>query len=127
MTKKMKPEIKKLWVEALRSGEYMQAREALKTEGEETAYCCLGVITDLYCKAMGETWESALTYVDDCGETQTHVDEEAPPKVVNWAGLPSANPILGQHLASLLNDGNSSGTSPAHDFNQIADLIEANL
>ena len=41
----------KLWVDALRSGKYQQARGALKT-GD--AYCCLGVACDI--SGLG-TWD----------------------------------------------------------------------
>lgn len=40
----MKPEIKAMWVEALRSGKYPQTQQTLKnSEG----FCCLGVLCDL--------------------------------------------------------------------------------
>ena len=41
---KLKPEIKKLWCDALRSGEWQQTTEKLEWEN---AYCCLGVLTKL--------------------------------------------------------------------------------
>lgn len=45
-------EVIKEWVRALRSGEYKQATDALKTEN---GYCCLGVLCDI----QGCEWESA--------------------------------------------------------------------
>ena len=44
----MNPEIKKDWLEALRSGEYKQGEHTLR-DGD--MYCCLGVLTDLYIKS----------------------------------------------------------------------------
>lgn len=41
----MKPEFKKSWVDALRSGRYQQGQEALRS-GKHT-FCCLGVLCDL--------------------------------------------------------------------------------
>lgn len=41
---KLKPEIKKLWCDALRSGEWQQTTEKLEWEN---TYCCLGVLTKL--------------------------------------------------------------------------------
>ena len=38
----MTPELKARWIAALRSGEYTQGRNALKTP--EGHYCCLGVL-----------------------------------------------------------------------------------
>lgn len=43
---KLHPEVKELWLEALRSGEYEQARETIRTA---TGWCCLGVL----CEAIG--------------------------------------------------------------------------
>lgn len=43
----MKPEYKKRWVEALRSGEYKQGKGALERGGN---FCCLGVL----CHTMRE-------------------------------------------------------------------------
>lgn len=40
-------EPRKLWVEALRSGEYEQTNGALRYEDK---FCCLGVACDLYRK-----------------------------------------------------------------------------
>lgn len=41
----MKPEIKQLWIEALKSGRYKQGKGALRSIN---GYCCLGVLADLY-------------------------------------------------------------------------------
>lgn len=38
----MTPELKARWIEALRSGEYRQARNAMNRDNE--SYCCLGVL-----------------------------------------------------------------------------------
>ncbi len=40
--------VKKLWIKALRSGEYKQDTGSLKTSSN--GFCCLGVLTDIYCK-----------------------------------------------------------------------------
>jgi hypothetical protein len=41
----VKPEIKALWIHALRSGRYEQAHRALYDAG---AHCCLGVLCDIH-------------------------------------------------------------------------------
>jgi len=46
----MDPEIKRKWVEALRSGEYEQTSGLLRTSGNK--FCCLGVLWDL----KGDGW-----------------------------------------------------------------------
>lgn len=65
----MNPEIKKQWVEALRSGRYKQGREALRTT--DNRYCCLGVLADM----CGQTWQhntdrNEYGYVDKDGKLQ---------------------------------------------------------
>jgi hypothetical protein len=50
---RMDPDLKKEWVEALRSGEYLQGKQYLKTVARiaankvEVLHCCLGVICEL--------------------------------------------------------------------------------
>lgn len=44
---KLKPEVKKLWLEALESGEYKQTRRQLKNN---KGFCCLGVLTEVLMK-----------------------------------------------------------------------------
>ncbi len=46
----MDADLKVKWVEALRSGKYQQAQQALLNKG---AYCCLGVL----CDVMGAEWK----------------------------------------------------------------------
>ena len=50
----MDPEVKAKWVAALRSGEYEQGYEYLKTvePNGDTKYCCLGVL----CQIQGLEW-----------------------------------------------------------------------
>ncbi len=42
---KMNPETKKLWTDALRSGDYIQQRNALLHSNE--GFCCLGVLCEI--------------------------------------------------------------------------------
>jgi hypothetical protein len=103
----MVPEIKAKWVEALRSGEYEQGCGALRTE--DGKYCCLGVLTDLYCKAKGVTFDG----VTRSNRWVLNLS------VRRWAGLESPNPAVPQAPLAWLND---SGRT----FAEIADLIEGN-
>ena len=106
----MKPEIKAQWLTALRSGDYQQGQNYLR-QGDQ--YCCLGVLCDLYGKAVGSEWE-------ECGEGyyMLHRDTAAlPPKVQEWAGIPGrANPLC---LTSL----NDNGAT----FEELANIIEEKL
>lgn len=47
-------QVYKLWIKALRSGEYKQTRCTLK---DNKGFCCLGVLCDLAAKDGGEQWE----------------------------------------------------------------------
>lgn len=117
----MKAKIKAKWLEALRSGEYVQGKNALKTK--EGKYCCLGVLCDLHrktTKKAGCNWG-----VNNSGEGVYFKNTGALPKeVMDWAGFTehSADGDLvlngkGTNLASL-NDGKGYG------FKRIAQVIE---
>jgi hypothetical protein len=114
----MKPEIKKLWVDALRSGEYKQGQNALRINDH---FCCLGVLCDLHCKETAGTWEDS-----GYGEsTYKKSGTMLPSAVMKWAGL-SKNygrmVKVGRYKDTLpeLNDGGAS-------FIDIAAAIEEQL
>jgi len=100
------------WVDALRSGEYDQAKEVLHTS--DGSYCCLGVACEI--SGLGD-WD---------GEYYKIADEERwsgvlPPAVQKWLGLGirSSNPMLrGNTTAVTLNDDFDL------TFAEIADLVE---
>ena len=120
----MNPDIKQAWLAALRSGEYKQARHALRRDG---AFCCLGVICDLHHRAGLGQWEDRL--IDD------QYDGDAsglPPSVLAWAGLDQRFPIVDGVCITELNDGADGDEEDIppihpHSFLEIADLIEAHL
>jgi hypothetical protein len=111
----MNQEIKRRWVEALRSGQYKQGRLHLH---KEDSFCCLGVLTDLYCRDHGaqwsEAWPGSLVMAFN-GE-----DEGLHPMVLDWAGLSSPNPVVDCGRLSSLNDNGRT-------FAEIADLIDQHL
>lgn len=109
----MKKDIKKLWVKALRSGKYKQGRGELKTV--KGRYCCLGVLTDLYCKKYKKNFQ----------ETKKGHGELLSDKVQAWAGLrcPDATVETREGLMKNLSDLNDSGTR----FKTIANYIEKQL
>ncbi len=118
---KMNPEVKALWVAALRSGEYIQGKHALQRYGE---FCCFGVLCDL---AVKNGVEVEVTH-DQCAFVRYDGDTALPPPSVNkWAG------VRAQTLR-VRTDGTPSRISLTYandaralSFNQIADLIEAQL
>lgn len=58
--KKLKPEVKQAWLEALRSGEYCQTKGQLV---DEHGYCCLGVLAEELGDPKG--WVCGGTYQGD--------------------------------------------------------------
>lgn len=129
----MKPAIKRKWVAALRSDKYKQGQGKLRSM--ENEFCCLGVLCDLcaketgkriwgrvdgrrggdyYVKTKHQAWDDLLA-TGKCGTVSY-----PPPEVVEWAGLPSHNPIIKGTALSLMNDSGDS-------FLKIADRIEKSL
>lgn len=120
MTKK---EARKLWVRALRSGKYKQARESLRN-GD--GYCCLGVACDLYMKHVShrDAWKSptlGYSWYKAFG-----VDSVLPANVRKWLGLETSTGTLKNSIyfngikTTKLSWCNDIGM----DFDRIADLIE---
>ena len=120
---KMRVEIKKMWLDALRSGEYKQGQLALRTDDK---FCCLGVLCDLHHKNSDAelNWE----YCGDnsrrmyCPKTYAGDDAFLPKIVMDWAGLAYYECSESIILSKLANC-NDSGS----DFLEIANIIEAEL
>jgi hypothetical protein len=104
----MKPDIKKQWIAALKSGDYEQTQYVLHSTSN--GYCCLGVLCDLYQKAHPDKSE----WVGDQHSFEFRIkggplSEEwsrnrLPIAVKEWAGLP-------QWRATNLSDLNDTGKS----------------
>ena len=123
-TTPMNPEIKAQWVAALRSGEYEQGTEYLH-RGD--TFCCLGVLCDLAIKAGAPEVKENRRHA---GGVSVYSGSESslPSSVVEWAGLSYSDPFLVFKCGEVnechpVSDFNDSGTT----FNEIADLIEAQL
>jgi hypothetical protein len=119
----MNEEIKRRWIEALRSGRYQQGTQYLR-QGDW--YCCLGVLCDLYATDEWTQHEG-----DDITDPYWYLDatDTLPEEVVDWAGLPDENPCVLVEMA----DGNTyprdlgSLNDTGHSFRVIAALIEDQL
>jgi hypothetical protein len=127
----MDPEIKRKWVNALRSGTYVQGKGYLKKSVQnddgprQDTYCCLGVLCELAVQEgvippagvrpglLDTRWQ----YGPEFDQTWS----DLPSNVVHWADLDNADPIVPGHgrLSTLNDNGNP--------FTYIADLIEGNL
>lgn len=118
----MNKDIKKKWVDALRSGEYTQGRDALKNGDGQ--YCCLGVLCDIAAKE-GVVQEKLLTY----GERSKYYYDGAsallPGSVIKWAGLdyPAVSVVYNDKPVWL----NALNDEKGLTFDEIADLIEEQL
>ncbi len=107
----MKPEIKKIWLKALRSGNYKQGYRRLNWHRR---HCCLGVLCDLYSKAAGTPWTTEP--LQEAKFMHGAIDY-LPEQVMNWSGMTSADGDYG--VRSLIED-NDKGKS----FIEIANIIE---
>ena len=117
--------IKKLWTEALRSGEYEQGKGelVLVSEGvnKPDQFCCLGVLTDLYVEETGDAEVWGL---------ENHILHK---RVAKWAGLgrrrnPKFQAPDGKRIDAVnMNDGDeyaAEGVIDGATFEEIADAIE---
>ena len=112
---RMNPRIKKLWVAALRSGDYLQGKHVLRLNAStETRFCCLGVLCNLHAIDHPEI----AAYQLDPNKYMNH-EYLVPDSVAKWAGLPGG-------AATKLTNMNDTGSCPC-SFNQIADWIEKNI
>lgn len=104
----MTPELKARWIKALRSGEYEQVSSYLKVgpnAGEETGYCCLGVLLDI---AGDEDDKAHHNFADDYS-------------LACLSSAFGAEHGLSKTAATELADMNDS---QGLDFDEIADWIE---
>jgi hypothetical protein len=112
----MNAEIKKQWIEALKSGDYQQGKSVLRQNTTNGVYhCCLGVLCELHAKATNTKWTADNRYC--------HQEFILPREVMAWSHLPEANPEVGIEAGLSLADCNDKGVS----FTKIADIIEEKL
>ncbi len=83
----MNPDVKKLWVDALKSGDYHQTYGVLRhPDGQgKFEHCCLGVLCELYAKAGRVEWD---------GVSRISRSSTLPLAVQSWAGLDLCDPIV---------------------------------
>lgn len=129
---KMNPEVKQKWIDALRSGNYEQGSEKLRTV---TGYCCLGVLCDLYSKEQGAEWE--FRGLDENTHQTTDYwyfedqSEFLPESVKEWAGLPVVNPSVRVDVTDnddeddwFYNDEIANLNDSGYTFNELSNVIE---
>lgn len=126
----MKPEIAKIWVDALRSGKYDQGISVLRDK--DNKFCCLGVLCEL---AVKEGIIDTPVLMDDNREYyiyEKHSYGVLPNNVQEWAGMKNSN---GRYTDTFDSNGNYVQILALYihndrdkmNFNQIADIIEQNM
>lgn len=119
----MNKRVRKKWVKALRSGEYAQGTGVLCTVGRVyDTFCCLGVLTDLYLLEKGDGWDEEENGKCMVSRSFDNTDINLPTKVAWWAEL-SSNDGYYTKDKSLMHDNDEHKLN----FNQLADIIEANF
>lgn len=124
----MKARVKKLWVAALRSGKFKQAKGQLVEikNGNVKGFCCLGVLCHLHSLAHPKLARQYAGKENYLGE-----DAFLPKEVMEWAGLTSndgGTVVIDRHSGVLTfhNDGDSHRRRRA-PFKKLADAIEKQL
>jgi hypothetical protein len=112
---RMNPEVKAKWVAALRSGEYRQGRERLRT-GD--AFCCFGVLCNVHAQEHPDIAAREMCPGDYMGSTFLPSDE-----VLDWAGLNVSEHVHIRNERGPLYEHNDAGRT----FAEIADAIESQL
>ena len=114
----MNKRIKKLWVAALRSGEYKQGRRRLRSD--VNTFCCFGVLCNIHAQEHPEIAAAQQTRRAYMGSYAL-----PPEEVLLWAGLESfrADAVRIAGELNFLEAHNDRGVS----FSQIADAIEEQL
>lgn len=105
--------VKAKWVAALRSGEYKQAKGALKDGG---GFCCLGVLCDLHSKETGRAWDDGR-YLG--------AEKDLPDEVREWAG--GYEPFTKFRIDHDFDMAEQHNDNNGYTFAQIADAIEGQL
>jgi hypothetical protein len=107
----MNQEIKKRWVEALRSGRYAQTQNYLRSSFSPNAFCCLGVLCDIVKSEVKGTWD--VSYCFTTPMTSVVMSGFPPQAVMSLANLTHSK---AEQLAKM----NDAGKS----FEEIAAVIE---
>jgi hypothetical protein len=111
-TAEQQKEHRRLWVEALRSGQYKRAIGSLRDK--DRAYCCLGVACQI--SGLGRWYNTSTYRVSAADKSSTHLPEE----VRKWLGLSSYH---GGYMSSVF--GLSSHNDMGMSFAGIADIIDS--
>lgn len=133
MPKRIDPDTKAKWVEALRSGKYTQGEGKLKVMNEDNSdsyYCCLGVLCEikgldaepnlLREKENGtEFWDYAFLFPQSSG-SETWTTRQSSMPIDEWLQKECGMEVVVAEALAAMNDNAAS-------FDGIADWIERYL
>jgi len=124
----MNSKIKQVWIEKLRSGEYSQGKNELRSPNNK--FCCLGVLCDIYLKEHNQEWISSSDgHYYLLSEDENYFGPESEiltQEVAEWAELNDKSPLVKigvdaiQERLTVLND-------QGYSFSEIADFIQNSL
>ena len=116
MKSKMNPAVKKIWIDALRSGLYKQGKHQLRISLDR--FCTLGVLCNLHAQAHPEIAAKQTNLYEYLGESYV-----LPVEAMKWAGLTGRGPMVDTKIGTIphLNDIEKM------TFDEIADVIEEYL
>lgn len=117
----MNPELKKKWVDALRSGEYAQGKSYLRSRH---SYCCLGVLADVIIKETDQYYW-LRDYNSSVVESYSFINKKDGCTV----GLCKFSPSFRRNYLNSLEQDKLIELNDNEDlsFNEIADYIETNI
>jgi hypothetical protein len=132
LVQRMDPEAKRLWVEALRSGEYAQGRNYLaEMWAGNWRYCCLGVL----CEVATEQGVPVTVVTRPGSQLKTYSENSTipPTSVAQWAWAEETRypalriPHVDEDGVMAFRDFTELNDDMGLSFEQIADLIEEYL
>ena len=111
-------ERRKLLVDALRSGDYIQGRDQLRTE---KGYCCLGVACDVYRQSQDQNsaWKQR-----NCGYSFLGAMNSLPEKVMEWFGFETD---IGDYGTIDENGPHVNSLTELNDFDKMSFIDIANV
>lgn len=121
----MNPDIKNLWLTALRSGDFRQGKRKLRSSNDD--YCCLGVLCELAVQ------NNVIPAPQLSPNNDRYVYDGSggilPDSVKEWAELDSNSPMVTASTSGVYNVRNTLAYFNDDDvpFTEIADIIERNL
>ena len=109
----MRVEVKREWLERLRSGEYEQIQGRLRSDD---GYCCMGVLCEII---DPNKWQTRDNLDWEWGYGGTKIPESVLYEIGLTEGI--------QRVLLKRNDGSRTDGVREHTFLEIADYIEKNL